>query len=63
MEQKPYTIEQYQRCLRAASRLNYAVYDMKNQPLNSDILREIYQAQKEYENTMTDVVNESCGVG
>mgnify|MGYP000894026433 CR=1 FL=1 len=60
MDQKPYTIEQYQRCLQAATRLNYAVFDMKTQPLNSEILDEVYKAQEEYSKVQTEVVNESC---
>jgi hypothetical protein len=60
IKQKPYTTEQFQRCLKAATRLSYAVYDMMTQSLNADILNEVYQAQKEYEKVQTEVVNESC---
>ena len=62
MDQKPYTVEQYQRCLQAATKLSYAVYDMKTQPLNTEILDEVYKAQKEYLKVQTEVVNESCGL-
>ena len=62
MDQNPYTIEQYQRCLQAATRLSYAVYDMRTQPLNTEILKEVYRAQEEYSKVTTDVVNESCGL-
>jgi len=62
MNQKPYTIEQYQRCLKAATKLSYAVYDMKTYPLTTDILKEVYQARKEYEEINITVVNESCGL-
>jgi hypothetical protein len=62
MDQNPYTIEQYQRCLQAASKLSYAVYNMKINPLITDILNDIYNAQKEYSDVMTEVVNESCGL-
>jgi biotin synthase-related radical SAM superfamily protein len=62
MDQKPYTIEQFQRCLKAATKLSCAVYDMKTQPLNPDILKELYKAQEEYIKIQTDVVNESCGL-
>ena len=62
MDQKLYTIEQYQRCLQVATNLSYAVYDMKTQPLNSEILDEVYKAQEEYIKVQTEVVNESCGL-
>lgn len=62
IEQKPYTIEQYQRCLKAATRLSNSVLEMKRYPLDSDILDEINKAQTEYINTTTKVVNESCGL-
>ena len=62
MDQKPYTVEQYQRCLQAATKLSYAVYDMKTQPLNTEILDEVYKAQKEYSKVQTEIVNESCGL-
>lgn len=62
IEQKPFTEEQYQRCLQAASKLSYAVYNMKINPLTTDILNDIYDAQKEYSDITTEVVNESCGL-
>lgn len=56
-----YTIEQFQRCLSAATDLNYAVLDMKRCPLTSDILNEVYRAQREYLRVQTEVVNEASG--
>ena len=61
MDQKSYSIEQYQRCLKSATRLSNAVYDMKIYPLSEDILKEVYVAQKEYSKIQIDVVNEVYG--
>lgn len=62
MEQKPFTEEQYQRCLKKAREISMAILDMRTQPLNTEILNKLYKAQIEFELVMTNVVNESCGL-
>jgi hypothetical protein len=60
LEQKPFNEEQYQRCLKAARKMSYAILDIKNSPINPELLNVLFNAGSEFEKVIIEVVNESC---
>lgn len=60
MNQKPFTENQYQRCLIKAREMSDAIYDMRVQPMSAATIDKLIKSQIEFEQVITDVVNESC---
>lgn len=59
IKQKPYTQEQYERCLKIATELSHICTIIERMPLTPEILKELYDTNRKYNSTITDVVNES----
>lgn len=58
-KQKPYTREQYQRCLKAATDMRNAIDDIMRMPLTPEALNEIYKSKREYDRITLEVVQET----